>query len=485
MLRLAVRKQRGVYLVLATFLLVFLIAISALAIDVGRLALLKSEMHNAVDAAAIAAAVELNGDTGSVGNSGSSLWAAANAARNYLSHERHAASDKELLSNVLLPDEAFTFYCSIGNSFDDPDLCLSSTVEPDGKIITTDGSDAKYVKIDLLPGGVGSLVENYSLDLFFLPLLNFYQSVADVSSEAGVSVSALAGKSFIACQYPPLFVCNPPAPHSFSTATPGFEVVLKAQSGPSSLSGNFHFLTPAPSSDGKVEKGANAASQSLANPDNAGCTPPLITSEPGGMTQKMVQAVNTRFNDYGPTLNLPSACSSEQQCWPAAPDIVEYPDDSSLVDDKYGNGDWHSQTLTGVTNLNGDSCDGLTYFQCHHPGVDPAATSLGATPSRYDTYIWELEAANTNPAPYPSVGLEDMANTDRRTLWVGVLDCASLDTSGGRFDVLLQATEPQGFAKFFVYRRASGPPNANIYAEFADFGGTDAPIVHLDVQLYE
>ncbi len=51
-------SQRGIYLAVSSLIIVVLIGTGALAIDLGRLFLLRSQMQNAADSAALAAAGE-------------------------------------------------------------------------------------------------------------------------------------------------------------------------------------------------------------------------------------------------------------------------------------------------------------------------------------------------------------------------------------------------------------------------------------------
>ena len=57
-------KQRGAILVMSVLFLVVLIGFAALALDFGRLYVLRSQMQNAADTAVLAAAAELDGQLG-------------------------------------------------------------------------------------------------------------------------------------------------------------------------------------------------------------------------------------------------------------------------------------------------------------------------------------------------------------------------------------------------------------------------------------
>ena len=109
------RRERGAFLVMMTLVVVVLIGVAALVLDIGRVMVLRAEMQNAVDAAALAAAVELDGDSGA-------RERAMTAARQALAHDSRFARLSELLGDAQLPDAAFSFFCIIGARQDvDPD----------------------------------------------------------------------------------------------------------------------------------------------------------------------------------------------------------------------------------------------------------------------------------------------------------------------------------------------------------------------------
>ena len=58
------QAQRGALMVATALFIVVLVGIGTLALDLGRLFILKTQMQNAVDAAALAAAAELTGGVG-------------------------------------------------------------------------------------------------------------------------------------------------------------------------------------------------------------------------------------------------------------------------------------------------------------------------------------------------------------------------------------------------------------------------------------
>lgn len=78
------RKQQGAYLAMMAVLIVVLIGIAALVLDLGRVLTLRADMQAAADAAALAAAVELDGKPGAIDR-------ARSAARFLISHDSRFA----------------------------------------------------------------------------------------------------------------------------------------------------------------------------------------------------------------------------------------------------------------------------------------------------------------------------------------------------------------------------------------------------------
>ena len=119
-----IRSQRGAYLVIVSLLLVVLIGFGALALDLGRLFILRSEMQNAADAAALAAARELGREAGAQGR-------AILAARDEIAKliKKHLGVGGETVDGLIAQRE------------DRDDVELLSDIETDGSEETTDEFD--------------------------------------------------------------------------------------------------------------------------------------------------------------------------------------------------------------------------------------------------------------------------------------------------------------------------------------------------------
>jgi hypothetical protein len=458
-------RSRGAYLVLMAVLAVVIIAIAALILDVGRVLVLRSDMQAAADAAALAAAMELDGRPDTVER-------ARAAARDLLSHDARFARITELLGEGGLPDEAITFFCIIGATTDiDPtapgfsSFCGGVQVEP-GKVAITSPQEAHYVRVRL-DSQMAEEVGRYTTDLIFLPVLRAFGG--DTMDWVGLNAEALAGRNYYVCNYPPLAICDPfegSGSRFRDRMTEGGHIELKQQGSNQWSKGNFGFLETR-----SGDTGADAVSEYLADANLTGCEPPRITTQTGGMTNKMKDAINTRFDQYE------SAGGFKPQTSPPAPNIVAYPLDNStdMLDARFGRGNW--------------DFDG--YWALHHPTrIKPNSWSNLNRPSRWQVYNWEISnnAIPTAGRPVPShlhTGNypPPVSDADRRLLHVAVVSCNAIGLTGGKKSAAV--FPPDGFARIFLVKPASGPPDATVYGEYVGWSGRGDSNYHVDVRLYE
>jgi hypothetical protein len=458
-------RSRGAYLVLMAILVVVVIAVAALILDVGRVLVLRSDMQAAADAAALAAAMELDGRSDTVER-------ARMAARHLLNHDGRFARVRDLLGDGGLPDEAITFFCAIGAATDvDPSMpgfssyCAGPQTEP-GKVAIATPEEAHYVRVRL-DSELAAEEGRYITDLIFLPVLRVFGG--DTLRWVGLNAEALAGRNYFVCNFPPIAVCDPfeaSGSRFRDRMTEGGHIELKQQGSNQWSSGNFGFLETRSGGTG-----ADAVSDYLADANLTGCEPPRITTQTGGMTNKMKDAINVRFDEYG------SAGGFKPATNPPAPNIMDYPLDNTtdMLDGRFGRGDW----------------DFNSYWASNHPSRPaPNAWSNMNRPSRWEVYNWEI-ANNAIPAvgrPNPShlyTGSypPSPSNAERRMLHVAVVSCNAAGLTGGKKSTVVFA--PDGFARIFLVSRASGPPNAIIYGEYVGWSGRGDSNYHVDVRLYE
>lgn len=369
-------KQRGAIVIMTVFFVIILLGFAALALDLGRLYVLRTDMQNAADAASLAAAVELDGKLGA-------RERAVQAATNLLSHKGQFTTSPELLTHLVKywnpaadadpTTNPFVFFSWIGaepDSLTPPSGCdINNTIEP-GKCITTNDEEARYVKIKLDPELTPDEDKDYGIDFYFLPVLSILGGTT--ITEGFTKVMAVAGNTDSAiCNYPPLMICGTP-----DDFTLGQQVRLKTQ-GPSSqwLPGMFAFLEPIEcNEDGTVctsESQLNKALGSqLALERDRGCSPNYVIPLPGDR-QATAYPLNTRFGLYSKT----GGVTYDDDLYPSSSNVIEYPMDANLDADptaRLGNGDWGAQA----------------YFDSYHGGTTPPGISVTSI-SRFQTYYWE------------------------------------------------------------------------------------------------
>lgn len=417
-----------------------LIAVGGIAFDYSRMATLDSELQAAADQAALAAASQLDGKTGTCSR-------AANAAVNLVANNTLFANETGAARAITLDLETT---CDATGK-------IKFWQDQDKKAAATKDENAKFVEVTV----------NTRQAFFALT------PIVGMISSGALSGTAFAGLQSAVCKVPPVMMCNPDDPGS-TDFNPSSGVGLKLITGDASAPGNFGFLdTKAYSGNGTPEL------KTLLGYD----TPPGDCSTTTGVDLKtgnrpeVMDALNTRFDIPGSqdcpqnvqNSGIYGSCSasantrkdlvmSGNSCnWvesdnpyrpdtPAAltsgyPDVMGYPRDLCHAV-KQG-----SQTCGVVGN---GTWDRDAYFKVNY-GWDTASwqsnTGLGDNAKRYDVYLWELNHKNVGGhgiGVKQSVGGKDAYGTpqcksaitpsatspDRRRISVAVINCKSLSLNG-------------------------------------------------------
>jgi hypothetical protein len=485
------RRQTGAVLVMVAILIVVLIGVAALALDVGRLLVLRTEMHNAVDAAALAAATELNGGSDAQDR-------ARHAAVSLLEHDSKFAKVREILGDTLTADEiVFEFFCAIENNTaiasNLPSECTNGLIDdggPDTNKIganINDGVETHYVRVTLNPIVTQNDDEDrYSIDLYFLPVLNTLG--LGVPTEASTTATALAGRSFTICDYPPLMICNPFEGTS-EKLVKGQQVKLyMGASSPGYWApGDFGLLEPPSGKGGAVDVSEYLAGKGLE------CSPPYITTKTGVQVNMVKWGLNTRFGIYEWNYKL-----SEE--YGPAQNALDYPRDIALeppgATTRVGSNDWSRSE----------------YWSNYHTGTKPAALTDSST--RYDFYNWEItngsypvhkdaatitdqcvSVADKKPdvdkcddykilkgRPDPADYLKDI---NRRVITVPVLNCTAIGGVNGK-EKDLWVSQEEYWKRFFITEHVYPPSSGTeIFAEYLGNAGVGDGTYHVEVKLYE
>ena len=448
--------------------LLALIAVGGIAFDYARLASTDTELQNAADQAALAAASQLDGETGACSR-------AAAAARNMITNRTYMANDPGNM-NVTIANEPTCD--AVGNVRFYQNVTKTQPASSD--------ANAKFVEIQVDPRTA-----------FFA-----LTPVVAAFSSGPLTAVAFAGLGEAICRVPPLMLCNPNETNDPNFAIGNYigkGIRLVANDGGNTYApGNFGFLD--------VGQG-NGAATLLAvlgrNGDPGDCSSGTgVTTEPGNMIS-LRDALNTRFDMYGNGLNqacgndgslCPPSSNSRKDLlrdgtgsnacgyvsggggngWREAPngyppsvlttnrDLTEA-EIATLPPMGYPRDKCHSVSITGVCTggrIGDGSWDRYAYFKSHslqavknYTAAEVTALNAKmiewfgtATPSRYQVYQYEMANAATrlqaeddaasgyrahgSPVCLPPGVSPSATQIDRRVMSVAVINCAAEGVAG-------------------------------------------------------
>ena len=202
----------------------------------------------------------------------------------------------------------------------------------------------------------------------------------DAQEVGTVTAYARGSASPQSCSVPPLMLCD--LTESFGDdydildpANIGRQVKLGSSSGLNSLApGNFGILdTPSGS------QAAQDIAAAMASTDPSGCYGQGIDTAPGARADAIRDGINARFDLPAPPYNFPDP----------APNVINYGDDNNISGEYLGSGNW----------------DVSTYWSDKHSPSTYPTDELGANPSRYQVYLYELGenfAVNGKKTLYPA-----------------------------------------------------------------------------------
>lgn len=381
--------QSGAISPLYAIVLLVLIALAGVGFDYGRLMAMQSELQNAADQAALAAATQLDGRTGA-------MERARSAASEAFTNETRVSNDGEGRG---ITDFTVTFYDGYA------DDQVGNVVAPGG-----DDADAAVVRVSVNGRGIF-----YALT-----------PVVGAISREGVTAHAMAMLKQASCNTPPIMVCvdrdDFPLPADEGL---GLRMRWKSSSDLDGLApGNWGFLNVRGEKDSQYELGENTY--------NACVDLENVITEPGFRNTEP-DALNTRFDmpkgkltcqdngDFCPAegvrknraianagtvtspnttltmaevraqLTCPASVPTSKASWTHFDDIasINRPAVNNFrLDNCFYNGT--------CSYLGNGEWDIDAYLAAHHPGVSKAIFTKG---SRYEVYQWELEDPAHRMAP--------------------------------------------------------------------------------------
>jgi len=513
--RSLIRNNGGAVAPTIALSLVGLIAAGGIAFDYARLASLDTELQDAADQAALAAATQLDGQA-------DASTRAVAAAQSLIVNQTRLGNDG---CGVTIETGVTNVACAAGGGASRVRIQFYPTkadaeADTNGFAATaTNGATAKFVKVE-----VAERKANYALT----PIVAAFSS-------GSLGAAATAGMGSAICKVPPVMICNPDEPSTNTNELLDFNPArgtgLRLITGNADAPGNFGWL----------ESGLGNGTPALAG--ELGYNTPLgpcqaitgVTTKTG-MDTAVLNAFNTRFDVYA---NGNTTCPNQGggTCNPAVntrKDLTcEYASTSSCKN----NATWNPVTydpaydasnnpialpVTGAMDppimgyphdichsglISKQTCaikgnavwDVNAYFRVNY-AMDETAwrSAMGSPysgsaliPARYDVYRWELAHTNVGGRGigfYQTVGAKDAAfsfassgngagvgasssQPDRRTISVAVLNCQALNVHGKTTNVPVPSwikvflTEP-------AIKRGSGSDlytdQKDIYVEFVE-----------------
>ena len=448
-----------------------LIAAGGIAFDYARMATLDTELQQAADQAALAAASQLDGKSGACSR-------AARAAVNLVANNSLFANESGGTRAVTVPLE--TDCDASGNVKFWQNKTKTTAADSD--------SNAKFVEVT---------VNTREAFFAFTPIVAAFRSAA-------LSGTAFAGLESAICKVPPVMICNPNegGDSDFTTSNyvgKGLRLVSVGNGNGAWAAGNFGYLNHQGGSNGVP--GLQEDLGWISPPGD--CSPETgVDTKPGGNVP-VTDALNTRFDIYDsnsscqsggscpPSINTvkdllrPQNASGNNACrihnsgWqePSPTNHLYLPkdgDETDLTPDAMGHPRdmCHASLGSAPGHCNGNVGDGRwdrnTYFRTNYgwtPTQWQTNTGLGSTPTRYQVYQWEIShrgqviggktilatrsvgTLRDHDQPIcsslqtPSYGtgiVPGGTNVDRRRISVAVVNCTANSVNGHSTNVPVQ-----------------------------------------------
>ena len=496
-----------------------MIAVGGIGFDYARMASLDTELQQAADQAALAAATQLDQQSGATAR-------AVAAAQSLLVNQTRFGNDSGGI-NILTGQDAtdasgntvarVTFYSNKADAEAGTNGFAAAT---------TNDASAKFVKVD-----VTGRQAIYALT-----------PIVGALSSPTINASAVAGVGSAICKVPPVMICNPDEPSTNTNELLDFNPVrgtgLRLVTGNATVPGNFGWL------ESGLGNGTPALAGELGyNVPQGPCQAITGVTTKTGMDTSVLNAFNTRFDVYA---NGNTTCPNQGggTCNPAVNTRKDLVCDYNSSTSCKNNATWspvtydppydasgNPQAMDGTTpypeimgyphdichsgKLSKQTCDIKgsavwdvnAYFKVNYNGMTEAqwralsipggpynsGAGLTKIPARYDVYQWELSnnnvggygigvyqtvstPANNAAFSFPASGngsgvAASSSQPDRRVIAAAVLNCQALNVRGKTTDVPVPTwikvflTEP-------AIARGSGPntytDQKDIYVEFIE-----------------
>lgn len=381
-----------------------LIGVGGIAFDYARLAAMDSELQNAADQAALAAASQLDGEL-------NAITRATNAAQTLIANDTRFANDG---AGTAIAVPTLVFY----DGYDQADESFGD--------VTSDDAEATTVQIT-----VAGREAFYALT----PVVGALRS-------GNISASAVAGVGSAICKVPPVMICNPQETStntSFDVSAligKGLKLLAVGNGGGAWAPGNFGYLD---THSTLTNNPVLALKQALGwNTPPGDCQPITGVDTKTGANTPVTDAINTRFDIFDQGGPGGDSCPSGGVCQPSINSVKDLvrratatgQNNCGIGPNGWGEPDHPYLPSSAVTPLTGteiantqtmghprDMChavsssgtcsqgrigDGVwdknAYFSVNYPGFNWQAAMTAeygtTTVTRYQVYLWEIEHAD-------------------------------------------------------------------------------------------
>ncbi|GLQ76958.1 hypothetical protein GCM10007881_04740 [Mesorhizobium huakuii] len=458
--------QRGIAMILVAIMLPVLIGFALLAFDMSRANGLHNDLQKGVDAMALAAAAELDGNS-------DAITRANRAVTNLLANKTLFSTSGD--HPIALADVTVTYLTGIPAS-DDITLTAAGVDSNAKNWASTDPKAVKFAEVTVNASGATDGAGAF--------LTIFPASLVGSTDRMDIRPQAVAGFTNALCQFTPMFICNPyTSLGALQTAISGTQkpmIWLKEQQGGNTAQygpGNYGFLaTP------EGDKSTQSLTEMFAVTSPAACfSQNGVTTRPGNIPP-VNDGINTRFDLYpngnsgkldpadappAPNVRKGMVVSPGKNCSYSAPNSGQANNYKALPRDNC----FYSGGCTQAGVLGNGAWDFAGYWSVNHGNASTTGvlanppSGCGANPSRYCVYNYEINnpSLKSGQEKTPPQCNTTTQTADRRLLYVAIIDCVANTVQGGS-----QTLPVQAFASVFVTEPAGGSPNADIYGEIED-----------------
>jgi Flp pilus assembly protein TadG len=272
--RLAWNDRSGAVAPTVALSLFGLIAAGGLAFDYARMASMDTELQNAADQAALAAASQLDGTS-------TACVRAGQAARSLIANRTRMANDASGLA-ITVANETI---CDATGS-----IKFYRNADRSGAVIgVADFAAAKFVEVT-----VGSRTAKFALT-----------PITDLLSSGAIGAKAYAGLGSAICKVPPVMMCNPDEPVGNTNINYAFDANGRRGRGLKLVSVGNGSSAWAPGNFGYLDTGSSTANPNVELREALGwisapgdCSSVLGVKTRTGAGTPVTQAINTRFDIY-------------------------------------------------------------------------------------------------------------------------------------------------------------------------------------------